>query len=82
MTIVSTKEFNANQNKYFDMALDEQVFVKRGDHTFLLIYKNIDDMNIYHEANVYEEVLEPDEDFRNAITGEELLERMCRPKIG
>lgn len=58
MTVVSTKEFNANQDKYFEMALDE-----------------IDDMNIYHKAGVYEEVLEPDEDFRNAISGDEFKKR-------
>jgi len=73
MTVVSSKEFAANQEKYFDLALDEQVFVKRGENIFLLISKNVNDMNIYHEASVYEEVLEPDDDLRRAITGEELL---------
>ena len=32
MTVVSTKEFNTNQDKYFDMALDEQVFIQKGDN--------------------------------------------------
>ena len=50
MTVVSTKEFNTNQN--------------------------VDDMNIYHDASVYEEILEPDDDLRRAITAEELLERI------
>ena len=80
MTVVNTKEFNANQNKYFDMALVEEVFVKRGDHTFLLIHKNIDDMNTYHVTSAYEEILEPDEDFRSAITGEELIRRIHEDK--
>ena len=34
------------------------------------------DMNIYHDADVYEEVLEPDDDLREAITGKELLEML------
>jgi hypothetical protein len=36
----------------------------------------VDDMNMYHDASVYEEVLEPDDDLRRAITAEELLERI------
>jgi hypothetical protein len=76
MTVVSTKEFNTNQDKYFDMALDEQVFIQKGDNMFFLLYKNIDDINIYHDTSVYEEILEPDDDFRRAITAEELLERV------
>jgi len=52
MTVVSTKEFNTNQDLF------------------------VDDMNMYHDASVYEEVLEPDDDLRRAITAEELLERI------
>jgi hypothetical protein len=76
MTVVSTKEFNINQDKYFDMALDEQVFIQKGDNMFFLLYKNVDDMNMYHNASVYEEILKPDDDLRRAITAEELLERV------
>ena len=45
MTVVSSKEFTTNQNKYFDLALDEQVYIQNGNNMFLL-YKNVDDMNI------------------------------------
>ena len=76
MTIVSTKEFNTNQYKYFDLALDEQVFIQKGDDMFFLLYKNVDGMNMYHDASVYEEILEPDNDLCRAITAEELLERI------
>ena len=70
MTVVSTKEFNTNQDKYFDMALDEQVVVKRGDYLFHIICSNI------HAANIKEQaILEPDEDLRNAITKEEFKRR-------
>jgi hypothetical protein len=76
MTVVSAKEFNTNQEKYFDMALDEQVFIQKGENMFFLLYKNVDDVNMYHDASVYEEILEPDDDLRRAITAEELLERI------
>jgi len=59
MTVVSNKDFAANQEKYFDLAFDEE-----------------DDRNIYHEASVYEEVLEPDDDLRSAISAKELLEML------
>jgi len=76
MTIVSSKEFATNQEKYFDLALDEQVFIQNGENMFLLIYKkNADDMNLYHDASVYEEILEPDEDLRRAIPADEFKKR-------
>ena len=68
MTLVSSKEFISNESKYFDLALDEDVCIERGEYMFYLVYKNI-----CHPASVYEEVLEPDDDLRRAITGEELL---------
>ena len=40
---------------------------------FHLICKSVDDMNRYHEASVYDEVLEPDDDFRRAITMDKFL---------
>ena len=70
MTVVSTKEFNANQNKYFDMAVNEQVFVKRGNYMFLVsIVNNVN-------PNEYDEVLEPDDDFRKALSAEEFREKL------
>jgi len=71
MTVVSSKEFAANEDKYFDMALDEQVFVKRGDYMYHILCANIDAANIKEQ-----EILEPDDDLRRAITAEELLERV------
>ena len=75
MTVVSSKEFVGNEDKYFDMALDEQVIIQKGDNMFFLIYKNMDDMNIYHDASVYEEILEPDDDFRSAISMDEFRKK-------
>ncbi|MDR2148251.1 MAG: hypothetical protein LBE91_17535 [Tannerella sp.] len=36
MTVVNTEEFNANQKKYFDMAVNEQIFIKRGKNIFII----------------------------------------------
>jgi len=71
MTVVSSKEFATNQEKYFDLALDEQVCIQRGDNLFHLIYKHADEMN----NNDFEEFLEPDDDFRRAITMDEFINR-------
>ena len=43
MTIASIFEFNNNQKKYFDMAVTEQVFIKRGKNRFRLMYEIEDD---------------------------------------
>ena len=76
MTVVSSKEFASHQDKYFDIALNEQVFIQKDNNMFLLVYKNIDDTDIYHEASVYEEILEPDEDFYSALSVEEFREKL------
>ncbi|MCL2041222.1 MAG: hypothetical protein FWG84_04170 [Bacteroidales bacterium] len=75
MTVISSKEFISNQERYFDMALDEQVFIQQGGDIFRLI-KNVGNTNIYHDANIYEEILYPDEDLYSAITANELLEML------
>ena len=64
MTVISSKEFATNQSKYFNLALEEQVFVQRDNQMFLVT-----------SANEYDEVLEPDDDFYSAITMDELRER-------
>ena len=69
MTVVSTKEFNTNQEKYFDIALDEQVFIKRGENLFYLAFAP--DKMQYPE----QPILEPDDVFRSAITMGEFRKR-------
>ena len=69
MTVVSTQEFHAHQDKYLDLALDEQIFVKRGDVTYLVCIAG----NGY--PSEYDEVLSPDDDFRRAITMDEFKVR-------
>ena len=65
MTVVSTKEFNANQEMYFDLAVNEQVYIQRGDCMFIVKPTN------YLKKKKY---LEPDDDLRRAITMDELRE--------
>jgi hypothetical protein len=72
MTVVSSKEFVANEEKYFELALNEQVFIKKGENMFLVSIANVGNVN------EYDEILEPDDDFRRAISGDELLERIYK----
>ena len=64
MTVVSTKEFNANQEKYFDMALSEEIFVRRDNVMFIVTRAN----------DKQKKYLAPDDDLRNAISIDELRE--------
>jgi hypothetical protein len=41
MTIVSSKEFINNQKRYFDLALNQQIVIKRGKNLFQLVYKPV-----------------------------------------
>ena len=68
MTVVSTKEFNTNQKKYFDIALNEQLYIKRGSNMFV-VSKATDEKKVYKE---------PDDDLRTAITKDELLEGLYK----
>ena len=46
MTTVTTKEFNTNQRKYFNLAVNEQVCIKRGKSKFFLMHDNDDDAEL------------------------------------
>jgi len=43
MIVVGSKEFASNQNKYFDMAINERVLVQRGSNMFHLAHTNDND---------------------------------------
>ena len=43
MTVVSSKEFVINQKKYFDMAVNEQICIKRGKNMFQLVHTPVMD---------------------------------------
>ena len=67
MTLVSSKEFSVNQDRYFDLAKNEDVFIKRNENRYRLVYEM---------QQPEQEILEPDDDLRRAITAEELKKRM------
>ena len=70
MIVVSSREFISNQNKYFDMALNEDVCIKRGEDMFRLMYNFIGKTD--EKKRVY---YQPDEDFYRSISIDELQER-------
>ena len=70
MTLVSSKEFISNNGKYFDLALDEDVCIERGEYMFHIVARPVE------KQYPPQPILEPDDDFRNAITAEELLEML------
>jgi len=43
MTVVSSKQFATNQRKFYNLALNEQVAIKRGKNLFYLSGSNIVD---------------------------------------
>ena len=67
MVLVNSADFATHQEKYFNLAMDNEVHIKNGQYMFRLVYEPV----------VAEQpILEPDEDFYNAITIDELKERM------
>jgi len=64
MTTISSKEFATHQDRYFDMAISDDVRIKRRRNMYRLVYEPIVEEQI---------VLESDDDLRRAITGDELL---------
>lgn len=59
MRVISSSELRNNMEKYLDLAVEEKIFIQRGNNeTFVL---------------TREEYLEPDEDLSRAISAEELL---------
>ena len=65
MTVVSTKEFNINQEKYFDLALKDDIIIQRGDNMFIV--------QSFEPNNEADEIFEPDDDFYRSITMDEFL---------
>jgi hypothetical protein len=71
MTVVNSKEFSINQTKYFNLALSEDVVIRRGKNIYHLIGRSDDNANIPAQP-----ILEPDDDLRRAITMEDLRIKM------
>jgi len=62
MVLVSSKEFVNNEEKYFDLAINEEIFIKRGDMMFFVSRINDDKPK---------KRLKPDDDLHKAITMDE-----------
>ena len=70
MTIVSSKEFATRPARYYHLALNEQVIIKRGKNMFHLTCVN--GCNTIE----YDDILAPDEDFQRAIPADEFRVRL------
>ena len=69
MTVVSSKEFVSNEDKYFDLAMNEQLFIQKGDYTFI-VARTADKKRVQEKTR-----LKPDDDFRRAISMDEFKAR-------
>ena len=70
MTVISGKEFAVNQERYFNLAINEEVCIKNGENMFRLMYSPVKETN---QERVY---YEPDEDFYRSISMDELRKRV------
>ena len=43
MTVINSKEFATNQKKFYGMALNERIFIKRGKNMFYLTCASFED---------------------------------------
>ena len=65
MTVVSSKEFLTNEDKYFNLALNDHVIVQREDNMFIV--------QNFAPNDEPDEIFEPDDDFYRSITMDEFL---------
>jgi hypothetical protein len=70
MTVVSTKEFNTHQEKYFDLAINGNVCIQRGENMFYLSYAPFESQYPEQPITVDDDALD------RAITGAELIKRI------
>jgi len=69
MTTVTTQEFNANSQKYFDMAVNSDVCIRNNQYLVRLLCQPIDVVD-------EQMILQPDDAFYNSITAEEMRDRL------
>ena len=70
MTVVSSKEFATKPTKYYNLAVNEQVVIKRGNNMYNLTYTPLPVVKYPEQP-----ILEPDENYYRAITMGEFKER-------
>jgi len=71
MTVISTQEFVDNQNKYFNMAMNQDVRIKRDDGMFQIRYNPVEETNL--KKPKYKQ---PDADFYRALSAEDFREKL------
>ena len=64
MVLVNSADFATQQEKYLNLALYEQVFIKQGENTFVVT------------KAPEKKLLKPDADFHRAISMDEFQKRM------
>jgi len=69
MTVVSSKEFATKPAKYYNLAANEQVVIKRGKNMYHLTYKPVEETKerVYHE---------PDDDFYRSVSVDEFRKKL------
>jgi len=73
MTVVSSKEFATRPTRYYNLAQNEQVVIKRGKNMYHLTCTTIP-VETYPE----QPILKPDDNLRRAISAEEYNERCLK----
>ena len=83
MTLISSREFVSNQKRYFDLALNEDVVIKRGSNRFHLMFVPAEKQ--YHEQPYFEKrvegkcqdwygITDAEDDEEGIYSGDELVE--------
>ena len=69
MTVVSSKDFATNQEKYFDLALDGNICIKRGANMFYLV------RSPEKEQDEEDIIFQPNDELRSCISMDEFRKR-------
>lgn len=69
MTVVSSKEFATHQEKYFDLAVKEEVLIERDGNVFHLVCNPV-------EKDKERAYYAPDDDFYRSLSADEFRERL------
>jgi len=72
MTVVSSNEFIRNQDKYFDLAMDENIMIERGGNMFHLTYSPVEISNMPEQ-----QILKPDDDYYRVLSSGEFRGKLA-----
>ena len=68
MIVISSTEFAANQQKYFDLARHKNLYIRNGENMFIV--------SIANQQEEHDMIFEPDEDFYRSVSADEFRERL------